>query len=86
MGFDVTKPYVMCFHATAGVSKRWSDDHWVAIGKVLVAKGIQVILPWGNDKEKEVSQQIAKKYLVAFLLMGQKQLFLILSRLRMHLV
>jgi heptosyltransferase-1 len=61
LGFDVTKPYVMCFHATAGKSKRWSDDHWVAIGKALVAKGIQVILPWGNDKEKEVSQQIAKK-------------------------
>jgi heptosyltransferase-1 len=61
LGFDVTKPYVMCFHATAGASKRWSEDHWVAVGKVLVAKGIQVILPWGNDKEKSISEQIAKK-------------------------
>lgn len=61
LGFDVTKPYVMCFHATAGVSKRWSDDHWVSIGKVLVAKGIQVVLPWGNDKEKQISIQLAKK-------------------------
>jgi heptosyltransferase I len=61
LGFDVTKPYVMCFHATAGASKRWSDDHWVAVGKALVAKGIQVILPWGNDKEKAVSELIAKK-------------------------
>ncbi len=72
LGFDVTKPYVMCFHATAGASKRWSDDHWVAIGKVLVAKGIQVILPWGNDKEKEVSQQIAKKISGHFSLDGSK--------------
>jgi heptosyltransferase-1 len=61
LGFDVTKPYVMCFHATAGASKRWSDDHWVSVGKELVAKGIQVILPWGNDKEKAISEQIAKK-------------------------
>ena len=61
LGFDVTKPYVMCFHATAGASKRWSDDHWVTVGKALVAKGIQVILPWGNDKERAVSEQIAKK-------------------------
>jgi heptosyltransferase-1 len=61
LGFDVSKPYVMCFHATAGKSKRWSDDHWVTVGKALVAKGIQVILPWGNDKEKEVSTQIARK-------------------------
>ena len=61
LGFDVTKPYVMCFHATAGVSKRWLDEYWVSIGKALVAKGIQVVLPWGNDKEKEISIQLAKK-------------------------
>jgi heptosyltransferase-1 len=70
LGFDVTKPYVMCFHATAGKSKRWSDDHWITLGKALVAKGIQVILPWGNDKEKEVSQQIAKKISGHFSLEG----------------
>ena len=61
LGFDVTKPYVMCFHATAGKSKRWHDDAWVAIGKALVAKGIQVVLPWGNDQEKQISVQLAKK-------------------------
>ena len=72
LGFDVTKPYVMCFHATAGASKRWSDDHWVAIGKVLVAKGIQVILPWGNDKEKSVSTQITKKISSQHSLVGSK--------------
>jgi heptosyltransferase I len=61
LGFDVSKPYVMCFHATAGKSKRWSDNAWVAVGKALVAKGIQVVLPWGSDQEKEVSIQLAKK-------------------------
>lgn len=61
LGFDVTSPYVMCFHATAGKSKRWHDDAWIAVGKVLVAKGIQVILPWGNDQEKQISVQLAKK-------------------------
>ena len=61
LGFDVSKPYVMCFHATAGKSKRWSDDAWVTVGKALLAKDIQVILPWGNDQEKEISTQLAKK-------------------------
>ncbi|MFM8152780.1 MAG: glycosyltransferase family 9 protein, partial [Polynucleobacter victoriensis] len=61
LGFDVSKPYVMCFHATAGKSKRWNDDAWVAVGKAFVAKGIQVLLPWGSDQEKEVSTQLAKK-------------------------
>ena len=70
LGFDVTKPYVMCFHATAGKSKRWLDDHWVTVGRALVAKGIQVILPWGNDKEKEVSQNLAKKIAGQYTLAG----------------
>ena len=61
LGFDVSKPYAMCFHATAGKSKRWSDDAWVLVGKALLTKGIQVILPWGNDQEKEISTQLAKK-------------------------
>jgi heptosyltransferase-1 len=72
LGFDVSKPYVMCFHATAGQSKRWSDDHWVTVGKALVAKGIQVILPWGNDQEKEVSTQIARKISGTYSLVGSK--------------
>jgi heptosyltransferase-1 len=72
LGFDVSKPYVMCFHATAGQSKRWSDNDWVTVGKALVTKGIQVILPWGNDQEKEVSIQIAKKISGYHSLVGSK--------------
>jgi heptosyltransferase-1 len=56
LGFDVTKDYAMCFHATAGASKRWSNDNWIEVGQSLIAKGIQVILPWGNSKEKEISR------------------------------
>jgi heptosyltransferase-1 len=72
LGFDVTKPYVMCFHATAGESKRWANVAWVAVGKELVAQGIQVILPWGNDKEKEISRQLAKKISGHTSLVGSK--------------
>jgi heptosyltransferase-1 len=72
LGFDVSKPYVMCFHATAGKSKRWSDDHWVTVGKELIGRGIQVVLPWGNDKEKEVSTQIARKISGTYSLAGSK--------------
>jgi heptosyltransferase-1 len=72
LGFDVSKPYVMCFHSTAGKSKRWSDDAWVAVGKELIGRGIQVILPWGNDKEKEVSTQIARKISGTYSLVGSK--------------
>jgi heptosyltransferase-1 len=72
LGFDVSKPYAMCFHASAGASKRWSDDYWITIGKALMAKGIQVVLPWGNNKEKAISIQLAKKISERHFLEGSK--------------
>jgi heptosyltransferase-1 len=60
-GFDLSKPYVLCFHSTARESKRWSNEHWVNIGKHLIDRGLQVILPWGSPKEKEVSEQLASQ-------------------------
>jgi heptosyltransferase-1 len=59
-GFDLSKPYVLCFHSTAKESKRWSNQNWIAIGNQLIQKGFQVILPWGNPKEKAVSDLLAK--------------------------
>ncbi len=61
LGFDMTQPYVLCFHSTAREAKRWANDHWVTIGKELASRGIQVVLPWGNQDEKAISVQLAKK-------------------------
>lgn len=60
LGFDVTRPYVLCFHATAGASKRWANEHWRSVAQYLSDQGMQVIFPWGNDQEKKVSEQLAK--------------------------
>jgi heptosyltransferase-1 len=54
------KPYVLCFHSTAREAKRWSNQHWIALGKELASRGYQVVLPWGNPVEKEASKEIAK--------------------------
>ena len=61
LGFDMTQPYVLCFHSTAREAKRWANDHWVTIGKDLASRGIQVVLPWGNQDEKAISAQLAKQ-------------------------
>lgn len=61
LGFDITQPYVLCFHSTAREAKRWANDHWVTIGKELASRGIQVVLPWGNEDEKAISTQLAKQ-------------------------
>ena len=58
---DFTQPYVLFFHATARVAKQWDEAHWVEVGRFIAAKGQRVILPWGNAKEKQVSQRLCSK-------------------------
>ena len=53
------KPYVLFFHSTAREAKRWSNANWIALGKKLSALGYQVVLPWGNVPEKNVSNELA---------------------------
>jgi heptosyltransferase-1 len=54
-------PYVVFFHSTARAAKRWPNDHWVELGKVLSNQGYQLVLPWGSDAEMKVSALIASQ-------------------------
>jgi heptosyltransferase-1 len=54
-------PYVVCFHSTARVAKRWLNEYWVELGKELSHQGYQVILPWGSEAEMKVSALIASQ-------------------------
>ena len=54
-------PYVVCFHSTARAAKRWPNECWIELGKVLSSQGYQVILPWGSESEMRVSALIASQ-------------------------
>ena len=54
-------PYVLCFHATARAAKRWPNEHWVELGKVLSSQGYQLIFPWGSLEEMKISALIASQ-------------------------
>jgi len=54
-------PYVLCFHSTAREAKRWANEHWIALGKDLAARGYQVVFPWGSAAEKLVSATLAEQ-------------------------
>lgn len=58
--FDVSKPYILCFHASAGSSKKWANNNWIKLARVLSDRGFQVIFPWGTELEKKNSEHIAK--------------------------
>jgi heptosyltransferase-1 len=52
-------PYILCFHATARLAKRWSDAEWIAVGQALSKQGYQLIFPWGSPVEMKISIYLA---------------------------
>ncbi len=53
------KTYVMCFHATARMAKSWSPQNWIQVGNYLSEKKLSLVFPWGNTREKQVSEYLA---------------------------
>jgi heptosyltransferase-1 len=58
---DGAPPYAILFHATAKKDKEWPEDRWIEVGKALAARGLRVVLPWGNDEERARSERIASQ-------------------------
>lgn len=50
---------VVCVHGTSRADKCWPEDHWVELGRRLVADGHTVELPHGSDDEERRSLRIA---------------------------
>jgi len=51
--------YAVLLHATARASKEWPEQHWIALGETIAARGLAVVLPWGNDRERARSERLA---------------------------
>jgi heptosyltransferase-1 len=52
-------PYAVLLHATARPEKRWSEERWVELARALPARGLQPLLLWGNEVERDAAQRIA---------------------------
>ena len=53
------KSYGILFHATARPEKEWPEASWVALGRILAARGASLVLPWGTQTEHARSGRIA---------------------------
>ena len=51
--------YAVLLHATAQREKEWPAEHWIALGQSQHARGLRLVLPWGNAREQERSRAIA---------------------------
>ena len=52
-------PYAVLLHATSRSEKLWPEAEWIALGQNLAARGIGVVLPWGNAPEQARAQRLA---------------------------
>lgn len=52
--------YAMAFHATSRDSKLWPIDHWITFGQQLQLQHLSMLLPWGNERERERAERIAQ--------------------------
>ena len=53
------RPYAVLLHATARPTKEWAEAHWVAAARGVLDRGLDVVLPWGTEAERDRSEAIA---------------------------
>ena len=53
------KRYVVMLHAASRAAKRWPDERWVELGRMLATQGYAAVFPGGTDKERAHAQRLA---------------------------
>ena len=56
---DVSGDYWVFLHGTTWITKLWPEAYWRELAALVAASGRQVMLPWGNDEERERAERIA---------------------------
>lgn len=55
-----TEKYLVFIHGTSREDKCWQEEKWIAMAQLAAANELEVMLPWGNDAEKERAERIAQ--------------------------
>ena len=53
--------YAVFLHGTTWETKYWPEEYWVELANKVSQQGIKVILPWGNNEEKQRAERILVK-------------------------
>ena len=56
------KPYLVFVHNASWQSKLWPVNHWRSLIQMAEAEGHHIVLPWGNDKERQIAEKIANGF------------------------
>jgi heptosyltransferase-1 len=59
LAVPAARRYAVLLHATARSEKLWPEAHWIALAEELAARGLALILPWGEQTERARAQRLA---------------------------
>ncbi|MFC0239762.1 lipopolysaccharide heptosyltransferase I [Rhodopseudomonas telluris] len=51
--------YAVLLHGTSRTSKEWRAEDWIETGRWLQARGIEVVLPWGTETERQTADRLS---------------------------
>jgi heptosyltransferase-1 len=54
-----TQRYVVMLHAASRAAKRWPEERWVDLARMLGESGLAVVFPGGTDAERAVAARLA---------------------------
>jgi heptosyltransferase-1 len=55
---ELPKPYLVFIHSTSWASKVWPEQYWRELLELATAAGFAVVLPWGDEAERQRSERI----------------------------
>lgn len=58
--FDLPESYLLFIHNAGWSTKLWPEEHWLKLIQMGVEAGYPILLPWGNQMEKERAERLAK--------------------------
>lgn len=53
------EPYAVFFHGTARAAKQWPRESWIRLSESISSRGMPVLLPWGNEEERQAAESLA---------------------------
>lgn len=59
MPLRLKEPYLVFIHSTSWTSKNWAEPYWRQLTTKATSAGFHVVLPWGNQAERDRALRIA---------------------------
>ena len=53
------RPYAVLLTMTSRADKLWAEERWRELGRLLAARGLHAVLPWGSEVERARCERIA---------------------------